>query len=171
MKKKIVFLLLIISIPLSFENVYAHLDYNYEKEWIIYYGYDPEKPTGRKIGMPIAYPFTIDNQKFFPNIKPILEELSPTQVYFKVYNLRLHPETGLPQTEILFEIIDQEGNSTIIEDIDLVKEPAKVGPNIFEFIFVFDLEDLQPGRYQFKVTLTDTLVRQTVTSSVPFIFQ
>lgn len=144
---------------------------DYEKEWIIYYGYDPEKPAGRKIGMPVAFPFTIDNQKFFPDIKPIIEELSPTQMYFKVYNLRLHPKTGLPQTEIKFEVIDREGNSTIIEDIDLVKEPAKIGPNAFELIFVFDLENIHPGQYQFKVTLTDTLARQSVTSSAPFIFQ
>lgn len=144
---------------------------DFEKDWIICYGYDPEKPAGRKIGMPGAYPFTVDNNKFFPDIKPITEELSPNQVYFKVYNLKLHPETKIPQIEITFETIDQKGNLKVLEDINLVKKPARVEPNAFEFLFVFDLVDLQPGQYQFKVTLTDTLAKRTVTSSAPFVFQ
>lgn len=144
---------------------------DFKKDWIICYGYDPEKPSGRKMGMLGDYPYTVEDQKFFPDVKPVIEELSPAQVYFKVYNLRLHSETNIPQIEIKFETVDQEGNLKVIDDINLVKRPARVEPNVFEFLFVFNLEDLQPGQYQFKVTLTDNLAKQTVTSSAPFEFQ
>ena len=132
------------------------------------YGYNPENPNERKIGMPVFYPFTIENEKFMPIINPVIEKYSPTQVYFRVYRNKSKTNTDLHQLEVEFKVFDKNGNSIIVKGVDLVKGPRKIDSKVFSYLFVFDLVEPQSGLYQLQVTLTDNLNKQIASSRTPF---
>jgi hypothetical protein len=72
-----------------------------DADWILSRGYDPAAPTGRKKGvnLPLDYPYILNNKPFIPAVVPVLNRSSATQFYLRVYNLRLHPQAQIPQTE------------------------------------------------------------------------
>lgn len=141
---------------------------DFERGYKLFYGYNPENPDERKIGMPVFYPFTIENEKFMPIINPVIEKYSPTQVYFRVYRNKSKTNTDLHQLEVEFKIFDKNGNSIIVKGVDLVKGPHKIDSKVFSYLFVFDLVEPQSGLYQLQVTLTDTLNKQIASSRTPF---
>lgn len=142
-----------------------------DMQWILSRGYDPYNPEGKKAGLPVSYPFTIRNGEFIPAVIPEVRVGQPAQFCLKVYNLMLHPEAKVPQTTMDFQIIDQEGKSYKVQKISLANKPTQGEHNCFELVFQFMLEQLPPGKYQFKVTIADNLARQKVQSSSPIILK
>jgi len=143
-----------------------------DSQWMSIPGYDPLKPTGRKSGegLPIDYPYFIGGEKFFPGITPTYFAQTQAQFLLRVHNLKLHPTSKIPQTDIKFEVVDYTGVSSKAVQILSIK-PFQSKPNLFELLFQYEIKSLSPGPYQLKVTLTDTLAQQTVTSSSPFIYK
>jgi VWFA-related protein len=143
------------------------------EEWILARGYDPAKPSGRKKGggLPVDYPFVTDGQSFIPAVLPVVRPAAPSQVYVRVYNLKLHPEARIPQTQMKFEAVDSAGRATPISQIGLAKKPTQPQPDVHELLFQFAVDDLVPDTYIFRITLTDTLAAATVSAETPFIFQ
>jgi len=143
------------------------------EEWILTRGYDPANPSGRKkgAGLPVDYPFVADGQPFIPAVLPVISPAAPSQVYVRVYNLKLHPEAKIPQTQMKFEAVDSAGRATPITQIGLVKTPTQPQPNVHELLFQFSANDLAPDTYAFRITLTDTLANKTVSAEAPFVFQ
>jgi len=143
------------------------------KNWILTRGYNPEKPTGRKRGegLPVAYPFTFENKEFIPGVLPLIRPSVPAQIYFRVYNLKLHPETKVPQIQMKFEAIGSSGKVYPIMRIRLVKKPVQIEPNVYELLLQFVVDYLPPDIYQLKVTFFDTLAKQKATATTSFMFQ
>jgi hypothetical protein len=144
-----------------------------DPEWILSRGYDPKAPTGRKkgINLPVNYPFLLSNKPIIPGVVPILKRSYPAQFYVRVYNLRLHPQTQVPQTEIVFEIIDAEGKSAPLKNADLLRTPAQPEPGIFELLFQASFENFSSGSYQLRITFKDSLANQEVVEKTFFILQ
>ncbi|UCC39771.1 MAG: VWA domain-containing protein [Candidatus Aminicenantes bacterium] len=143
-----------------------------DPQWLSVPGYDPLKPTGRKVGegLPIDYPYSIGGEEFLPGIVPTYFEHTQAQFLLRVHNLKLHPVAKIPQTDMKFEVMDDTGVSYKAVQILSIK-PFRVKQNLFELLFQFELKSLPPGSYRFKVILTDTLAQQTVQTSSPFIYK
>lgn len=141
-----------------------------DSDWILSRGYDPKAPTGRKKGvnLPLDYPYVLNNKPFIPGVVPVLNKSSKAQFYFRVYNLRLHPQAQVPQTEISFEIMDMEGKSTLFRNVELLQTPTQPEPGVFDFLFQANFWNLAPGPYQLKLYFKDSLANQEVVSKTPF---
>jgi len=141
--------------------------------WILSRGYNPKTPTGRKKGvnLPLDYPYVLNNKPFVPGVVPVLNSSSKAQFYLRVYNLRLHPQLQVPQTEMSFEIMDKDGKSTLFRDVNLLQTPTQLEPGVFDFLFQADFLNLAPGPYQLKLSFKDSLATQEVVSKTPFILE
>ena len=144
-----------------------------ESEWILSRGYDPNAPTGRKMGanLPLDYPYVLDNKPFIPGVVPALMRSTPAQFYVRVDNLKLHPVTKAPQTEMNFEIMDMEGKSTLFRNVGLVKAPSQPEPGVFVLLFQANFENLETGFYQLKLSFKDFLANQKIVTMTPFFLQ
>ncbi len=144
-----------------------------EPDWLLSRGFDPNKPTGRKIGvnLPLDYPYVLNSKPFVPGVVPVLMSTARAQFYIRVYNLKFHPQTQAPQTEMSFEIVDSEGNSTPLKKVSLLQNPNQPEPGVFELLFQATLNHLASGSYQLKLSLKDSLADQEVVSSTPFIIE
>ena len=144
-----------------------------DSDWILSRGYDPKAPTGRKKGvnLPLDYPYVLNNKPFIPGVVPVLNKSIKAQFYLRVYNLRLHPQAQVPQTEISFEIMDMEGKSTLFRNAGLLQTPTQSEPGVFDFLFQANFRNLAPGSYQLKLYFKDSLANQEVVSKTPFILE
>lgn len=143
-----------------------------EPEWLSIPGYDPLKPAGRKLGegLPIDYPYSLGGEQFFPGVIPTYYANTQSQFLLRAHNLELHPTANIPQTDIKFELVDEFGTSHQAVQILSIK-PFQTKPNLFELLFQYEIKSVPPGLYQLKVILTDTLAKQTVTTSSPFMYK
>lgn len=141
--------------------------------WLLSRGYDPNAPTGRKkgINLPVDYPYVLNNKPFVPGIIPGLKRSTPAQLYFRAYNLRLHPQTQVPQTEIIYEIVDREGKSTPLRNVGLLQMPSEVEPGVYDLIFQANFRNFAQGPCLLKLTFKDSLANQEVVSEIPFILE
>jgi VWFA-related protein len=153
---------LVVTPPIFIDN---------DTEWLLSRGYDPNNPTGKKEGLPVSYPFTINNQEFIPAVMPELKIGQPAQFCLKVYNLMLHPETKVPQTRMDFEIVYPDGSFSKIQKVALVNKPAQAENNCFELLFNVIVDNHPPGNYQLKATVIDTLANKKAESSTPIILK
>ncbi len=144
-----------------------------EPDWLLSRGFDPNKPTGRKIGvnLPLDYPYVLNSKPFVPGIVPVLTSSAAAQFYIRIYNLRFHPQTQAPQTEMSFEIVDKEGNSTPLKNAGLLQNPSQPEPGVFELLFQANFRNLTSGPYLLKLSFKDSLANQEVTSETPFIIE
>jgi VWFA-related protein len=142
-----------------------------DTNWLLSRGYDPNNPTGKKEGLPVSYPFTFNNQEFIPAVVPQLKVGQPAQFCLKVYNLKLHPETKVPQTRMDFALVYPDGSFSQIQKIELVNKPVQGESNCFELLFNVIVDNHAPGNYQLKATVIDTLANKKAESSTPFILK
>lgn len=140
--------------------------------WLSIPGYDPLKPTGRKKGesLPVDYPFLIGKERFFPGILPTYFAHTQGQFLLRIHNLKLHPTAKVPQTDMKFEVIDDYGVSYKAVQILSIK-PFQTNPDLYELLFEYEIKDMSPGHYRLKVTFTDSLAQQTISTSSPFIYK
>jgi VWFA-related protein len=143
-----------------------------DSEWLSIPGYDPLKPTGRKKGegLPVDYPFLIGKERFFPGILPTYFAHTQDQFLLRIHNLKLHPTAKVPQTDMKFEVVDDNGVSYRAVQILSIK-PFQTNSNLYELLFEYEIKDVPPGHYRLKVTFTDSLAQQTISTSSPFIFK
>jgi hypothetical protein len=47
-----------------------------------------------------------------------------------------------------FEIVDMEGKSTLLRNVNLLQVPTQPEPGVFDFLFQANFGDLAPGPYQ-----------------------
>jgi VWFA-related protein len=144
-----------------------------ESNWLLSRGYDPKKPTGRKLGLnlPVDYPYVLDDKSFIPGVVPVLQASSPVQFYLRVYNLKPHPQTQVPQTEMNFKIVDREGKSTPFRNVGLLQNPKQIEPGVFELLFQANFRNLSSGSYQLLLSFKDSIVNQEVVSKTPFVIE
>jgi len=101
----------------------------------------------------------------------VIKDSVPARIYFKVYNLKIHPTAKIPQTRMKFEVLTSSGESIPITNIGLVKSPEQPQPGVHELMLQFKLKDILPGTHLLKVTITDILAKETVSASTHFIFE
>jgi VWFA-related protein len=142
-----------------------------DTDWLLSRGYDPNNPTGKKEGLPVSYPFIINDQEFIPAVVPELKIGQPAQFCLKVYNLMRHPQTKAPQSRMDFEIAYADGSFSKIQKISLVNKPTQGENNCFELLFNVIVDSHPPGNYQLKATVIDTLANKKAESSTPFILK
>lgn len=142
-------------------------------DWLLTRGFDPLKPGGRKAGinLPLDYPFIMNNKSFIPGVFPVLKTSAPAQFYLKIYNLKLHPQVQIPQTEMSFEMVDGEGRSTQLKRMEFLRNPFQVKPGEFDLLFRADFGSFNPGYYWLKLTLKDVLANQEVISKIPLVLE
>jgi hypothetical protein len=144
-----------------------------DSDWIIIRGFDPHSPSGRKKGvnLPLDYPYVLNGKAFIPGVAPIIKEASPVQIYLRAYNLNLHPQTQVPQTEMSFEVEDIEGKSIPLKKVRILKKPTQVEPGVFDLLFQVNFGNLPQGRYQLNLSFKDVLANQTIAAKKLFIIQ
>ncbi|NIM91368.1 MAG: VWA domain-containing protein [Candidatus Aminicenantes bacterium] len=144
-----------------------------DPDWIIIRGFDPEAPTGRKVGvnLPLEYPYVLNGEPFIPGVVPIIQEASPVQIYLRAYNLKLHPKTQVPQTEMSFEVVDMEGQSISLKNVRLLQKPTQVGPGVFDLLFRTNFGHLPRGPYLLKLFFKDALANQTIVTKALFVIR
>jgi hypothetical protein len=144
-----------------------------DSNWVLIRGYDPKAPVGRKVGvnLPLDYPYVYDNKSFIPGVVPTLNRWIPVKLYFRVYNLRIHPQAKIPQTEMRFDVVDAEGKSNLLKRVGLVNKPKQLEPGVYDFLFHVNLGDLSPGIYELKLTFKDILANHEVISETLFILE
>ncbi len=142
-------------------------------DWVLSRGYDPNAPTGRKQGanLPVDYPYVLDKQPLVPGVFPMFSRSSSAQLYLRAYNLRLHPTSWEPQTEINFEVVDMEGKSTPLKNVSLLQKPTQPEPGVYDLLFQANFGEFESGAYMLKLIFKDSLANQEVTSQIPFIIQ
>ncbi len=140
-----------------------------DPQWLSIPGYDPSDPPSRKLGegLPIEYPFSVGGERFIPGVIPTYTANSQGQFLLRVHNLKLHPEANIPQTDMKFDVMDDKGVSYKAVQILSIK-PFQKEPNLFELLFQYKLLSLPPGLYRLIVSFSDTLAKQTVTTSSLF---
>ena len=144
-----------------------------DSDWIIIRGFDPKAPTGRKEGanLPLDYPYVLNGKAFIPGVVPIIKDTSPVQIYLRAYNLRLHPQTQVPQTEMSYEVVDMEKKSIPLKNVRILKKPTQVEPGVFDLLFQANFGHLPQGPYQLTLSFKDVLANQTIVTKAPFIIQ
>jgi hypothetical protein len=144
-----------------------------DPDWVIIRGFDPKAPTGRKEGanLPLDYPYVLDGKGFIPGVAPIIKDTPPVQIYLRAYNLRLHPQTQVPQTEMSFEAVDKEGKSIPLKNVRILRKPTQVEPGVFDLLFQASFGHLPQGSYQLTLSFKDVLANQTIATKAPFIVQ
>jgi len=144
-----------------------------DSDWIIIRGFDPQAPAGRKEGvnLPLDYPYVLNGKAFIPGVVPIIKDTSPVQIYLRAYNLRLHPQTQVPQTEMGFEVVDMEGKIIPLKNVRILKKPTQVEPGVFDLLFQANFGHLPQGPYQLNLSFIDVLANQTIVTKAPFIIQ
>ena len=80
----------------------------------------------------------------------------------RIYNLKLHPDNGQPQTEMKFERVDPDWNVETLRNVALAKPPEQPEVNCFELIFQIDWADVTPGAGMFQLSITDLMAKRTV---------
>jgi VWFA-related protein len=153
---------LVITPPIFIDN---------DTDWLLSRGYDPNNPTGKKEGLPVSYPFIINDQEFIPAVVPELKIGQPAQFCLKVYNLMRHPQTKAPQTRMDFEIVYPDGSFSKIQKVALVNKPTMGENNCFELLFNVIVDNHPPGNYQLKATVIDTLANKKAESSTQIILK
>ena len=133
-----------------------------DDSWIVVRGFDPLNPGARREGFPVSYPFRAEGQEFIPSVRPRFETDTPTHVTVRIYNLKLHPDNGQPQTEMKFERVDPDWNVETIRDVALAKPPEQPEVNCFELIFQIDWANVTPGAGLFQLSVTDSMAKRTV---------
>ncbi len=143
-----------------------------DPDWLSIPGYDPSKPTGRKQGegLPVDYPYLVGKERFLPGIVPKYFAHTQGQFLLRVHNLKLHPNAKVPQTDMTFEVVDDYDVSYQAVQILSIK-PFQKEPNVFELLFEYEIKEIPPGRYRLKVTFTDTLAQQTLSTSSSFVYK
>jgi VWFA-related protein len=144
-----------------------------DSDWIVIRGFDPEAPTGRKEGvnLPLDYPYVLNGKTFIPGVVPVIKEASPVQIYLRAYNLKPHPQTKVPQTEMSFEVVDMEGKSTPLENVMIFKKPTQVEPGVFDLLFQVNFGNLPQGSYHLNLSFKDVLTNQTIAAKKLFVIQ
>ncbi len=69
-----------------------------------------------------------------------------------------------------FEVVDDYDVSYQAVQILSIK-PFQKEPNVFELLFEYEIKEIPPGRYRLKVTFTDTLAQQTLSTSSSFVYK
>jgi VWFA-related protein len=144
-----------------------------DSDWIIIRGFDPKAPAGRKEGvnLPLDYPYVLNGKGFIPGVAPIIREASPVQIYLRAYNLRQHPQTKVPQTEMSFEVVNIEGKSIPLKNVKMIKKPTQVEPGVFDLLFQANFGHLPQGSYQLNLSFKDVLANQTKATKAHFVIQ
>ena len=140
-----------------------------EPGWLVTRGFDPNQPEPRRQGLPIAYPFRAEGQDFIPAIRPTVKQSEPTNLLVRVYNLKTHPTTGTPQTEMKFERIGPGGESVTLRRVGLLRSPEQPEPGCFELALQAQWSDTPPSAALFQMSLTDLLAKKTAQGSGPFV--
>jgi len=121
--------------------------------------------------LPLDYPYMMDNKPFIPGVVPVLSGSSPVQFFLRVYNLKLHPQTKVPQTEMSFEIVDLEGKSAPLRNVGLLRNPNQIEAGVFDLLFQTNFKDLPWGYYKLRMTFKDSVSDQKVVSEAPFVLE
>lgn len=87
----------------------------------------------------------------------------------RVYNLKTHPASGTPQTEMKFERIGPEGSPITLRRVGLLRNPGQPEPGCFELALQAQWTDVPPGPALLQMSLTDVLAKKTATSSGAFV--
>ena len=140
-----------------------------EPNWIVARGLDPDHPEPRRRNMPIDYPFTTDGQEFIPAVCPHIRGDTTSHVVLRAYNLELHPQNKLPQTEMKFQRIAPDGSIETLHGVGLAKRPTQPYSNCFELIFQIQWNEVPEGSALFQISITDNLANETVSANVPYV--
>jgi hypothetical protein len=140
-----------------------------EPEWIVARGIDPDNIEPRRQGLPVSYPFVTEGNEYIPAVRPSLRRDQPARFMVRVYNLKLHPETGRPQTEMIVRRIGPDGSEQMIPNAGLLKRPSQPHPNCYELLFVVHWNDVPNGPALLELTLADVIAEETVQVSSPYV--
>jgi len=111
------------------------------------------------------YPFSVAGDSFIPSVLPVLARTATAQVAVVTFNLgaalRMEPLQVLP------EILGPDGKPRK-GDVQILRRSDKEREGGRALLLAFTPEGLEPGRYLFKVRVSDRISRRTAEASTPF---
>jgi VWFA-related protein len=103
-----------------------------------------------------------------PSPVPELKPGQPAEISFRVFDLKLHPQTQQPQINMAFSCRDAGGTEIKVHEIKLAGPPPQPEPGVFDLTLQLRVPELAPGEWNFVVSFTDTLAKRTATAIAPF---
>ncbi len=140
-----------------------------EPDWVVARGLDPDHIEPRRQGLPISYPFRIGDNEFIPAVRPTLRRDLPTHIMIRAFNLKRHPETHQPQTEIKFQWMNAEGKLETLHQVSLVQKPDQPEPNCHQLIFQVKWDEVPNGPALLQLSLTDLVAQKTALVASPYV--
>jgi VWFA-related protein len=139
-----------------------------EPEWIVAGGLDANNPEPRRQGLPISYPYQMEDNEYIPAVRPSLRKELPVNFLVRTYNLELNPEDQQPQVEMKFERIDAEGNIETLHQVGLFKKPEHLALNCHELLFQVQWDEVPLGPALLQLSLTDLISGKTLVAASPY---
>jgi hypothetical protein len=109
--------------------------------------------------------FIIGSSKVHPNVNDVFNRSQTMGIYFQIYNLGLDEKTKKPSATI--EYVLKKGDKEIarfVEDQDKLSGAAQQ----MTLEKMYPLNELEPGRYNLVVNVTDNLNKRTVSPVAKF---
>jgi GWxTD domain-containing protein len=115
--------------------------------------------------------FVIGGSKVRPRIGTTFRRDEPLGVYMKLYNLGIDEQTRKPQGQVEYEVVRAGAGDVVVTTIeDIAKIPYASGSQV-TVQRLQPLENLSPGPYTLRVTITDNNRNQTLAESAQFTVQ
>ncbi|HVW78571.1 MAG TPA: GWxTD domain-containing protein [Alloacidobacterium sp.] len=117
--------------------------------------------------------FVIGNTKLLPavtsnpTISPSFQRSQKLNFWMQVYNLGIDEKSKQNSATIQYEIIDLASNKTIF---DMQEDSKKLGASSDQVTLErsVPLTNLQPGKYQIRIKVNDSVSNQQIAESAPF---
>ena len=87
----------------------------------------------------------------------------------RAFNLKRHPETHQPQTEIKFQWMNAEGKLETLHQVSLVQKPDQPEPNCHQLIFQVKWDEVPNGPALLQLSLTDLVAQKTAFVASPYV--
>jgi VWFA-related protein len=113
------------------------------------------------------YPFSVGGDSFIPSALPVLVRGAPAQVQVTVMTFNFGASERVEPLQLLAEILGSDGKPRKV-DVQIVRRSDKEPNGARAALLSFKPAELEPGRYLFKVRVSDRVSQRTAEASTAF---
>ncbi|MEE8584730.1 MAG: GWxTD domain-containing protein [Acidobacteriota bacterium] len=116
----------------------------------------------------ISQPFVLANFKIKPQLDGVFHAGGYLGFYLEIYNFAVDQSSGLPGVEIKYAIVPR---GALAESFKTVRRGISMFSDRLYIARMVHLIDLEKGRYQLVLTISDSLSGQSTTTRTPFVIR
>jgi hypothetical protein len=124
-------------------------------------------PRAKAPAASAEYPFAMAGDSFIPAALPALASGAPAQVQVTVMTFNFGASERAEPLQLLAEILGSDGKPRKV-DVQIVRRSDKEPGGARAALLSFKPAELEPGRYLFKVRVSDRVSRRTAEASTAF---